>query len=50
MVPARKACESGKSGRGQVYGNQVGFSPKEDLMQGKVENTPRLSKGINTTF
>jgi hypothetical protein len=49
MVPARKGCESGKSGRGWFYGNQVPFSPKEDLVQGKVENAPRLTKGINTT-
>jgi hypothetical protein len=48
MVPARKGCESGKSGRGWVYGNQVRFSPKEDLVQGKVEHSPRLPKGINT--
>jgi hypothetical protein len=48
MVPARKGCESGKSGRGWFYGNQVPFSPKEDLMQGKVEHAPRLPKGINT--
>jgi hypothetical protein len=48
MVPARKGCESGKSGRGWFYGNQVPFSPKEDLVQGKVEHAPRLPKGINT--
>jgi hypothetical protein len=48
MVPARKGCESRKSGRGWFYGNQVPFSPKEDLMQGKVEQAPRLPKGINT--
>jgi hypothetical protein len=45
----RKGCESGKSGRGWFYGNQVAFSPKEDLTEGKVENAPRLPKGINTT-
>jgi hypothetical protein len=49
MVPAKKSCESGKSGRGRFYGNQVPFSPKEDLVQGKVEHAPRLPKGINTT-
>jgi hypothetical protein len=27
----------------------VPFSPKEDLVQGKVEHAPRLPKGINTT-
>jgi hypothetical protein len=48
MVPARKGCESGKSGRGWFYGNQVPFSPKEDLVQGKLEHAPRLPKGINT--
>jgi hypothetical protein len=47
MVPARKGYESGKSGRGWFYGNQVPFSPKEDLVQGKVEHAPRLPKGIN---
>jgi hypothetical protein len=25
-----------------LYGNQVPFSPKEDLVQGKVEHAPRL--------
>jgi hypothetical protein len=49
MVPARKGCESGKSGGDWFYGNQVPFSPKEDLVQGKVENAPRLPKGVNTT-
>jgi hypothetical protein len=49
MVPARKGCESWKSGRGWFYGNQVPFSPKEDLVQGKVEHAPRLPNGINTT-
>jgi hypothetical protein len=48
MVPARKGCESGKSGWGWFYGNQVPFSPKEDLVQGKVEHAPTLPKGINT--
>jgi hypothetical protein len=48
MVPARKGCESRKSGWGCFYGNQVPFSPKEDLVQGKVEHAPRLPKGINT--
>jgi hypothetical protein len=48
MMPARKGCESRKSGRGWFYGNQVPFSPKEDLVQGKVEHAPRLPKGINT--
>jgi hypothetical protein len=43
MVPTRKGYESGKSGRGGVYGHQVPFFPKEDLMQGKVENASRLS-------
>jgi hypothetical protein len=50
MVPTRKGYESGKFGRGWVYGNQVGFSPKEDLVQGKVEHAPRLPKGINATL
>jgi hypothetical protein len=49
MVPARKGCESGKFGWGWFYGNQVPSSPKEDLMQRKVEHAPRLPKGINTT-
>jgi hypothetical protein len=49
IVPARKDCESGKSGRDWFYGNQVPFSPKEDLVQDKVEHAPRLPKGINTT-
>jgi hypothetical protein len=49
MAPARKDCESGKSGRGWFYGNQVCLSPKEDLMQGKVEHAPRHPKDINTT-
>ena len=49
MASARKGCETGKSGRGWFYGNQVCFSPKEDLVQGKVEHAPRLPKGINTT-
>jgi hypothetical protein len=26
------------------------FSPKEDLVEGKVEHTPRLPKGINITL
>jgi hypothetical protein len=30
-------------------GNQVPFSPKEDLVEGKVEHAPRLPKGINIT-
>jgi hypothetical protein len=49
MAPTRKGCESGKSGQCWVYGNQVRFSPKEDLMQGKLEHAPKLPKGINTT-
>jgi hypothetical protein len=44
MVPARKGCESGKSGRDWFYGKQVPFSPKEDLVQGKVEHAPRLPR------
>jgi hypothetical protein len=31
-----------------IFGNQVPFSPKEDLVQGKVEHAPRLPKVINT--
>jgi hypothetical protein len=50
MMPARKGWELGKSGRVWFYGNQVHFSPKEDLVQGKVEDAPRLPKGINTTL
>jgi hypothetical protein len=46
---ARKAYKTGKSGQGWFYGNQVLFSPKEDLVQGKVEHARRLPKGINTT-
>jgi hypothetical protein len=49
MAPARNGYESGKSGRGSFYGNQVCFFPKEDLVQGKVEHAPRHPKGINTT-
>jgi hypothetical protein len=49
MMPARKGCESGKYVRDRFYGNQVPFSPKEDVVQGKVEHAPRLPKGINTT-
>jgi hypothetical protein len=45
----KEGCESEKSGRDYVYGNQVCFSPKEDLVQDKVEHTPRLLKSINTT-
>jgi hypothetical protein len=48
MVPARKVCESGKSGRGRFYGNQVCFSRKEDLVQGKVEHASKAPKGTNT--
>jgi hypothetical protein len=44
MMPARKGCASRKSGRGWFYGNQVPFSPKEDIVQGKVEHAPRLPK------
>jgi hypothetical protein len=46
MTPTREVCESGKSGRYWVYGNQVPFSPKEDLVQGRLEHTPSLPKGI----
>jgi hypothetical protein len=46
---ARQGYKIGKFGRGWFYGNQVPFSPKEDIMQGKVEHTPRIPKGINTT-
>jgi hypothetical protein len=49
MAPTREDCESGKSGRYWGYGNQVPFSPKEDLVQGRLEHAPRLPKGINTT-
>jgi hypothetical protein len=42
MVQVMKRCESGKSGRGRVYGNQIPFSPKEDLMQGMADHIPRL--------
>jgi hypothetical protein len=49
MAPARKGWESGKSGQGWFYGNQVCFSPKEDLVQNKVEHAPRNPKDINTT-
>jgi hypothetical protein len=49
MVLARQGYKIGKSGRGWFYGNQVPISPKEDLVQGKAENAPRLPKGINTT-
>jgi hypothetical protein len=49
MAPARKGCESRNSRWGWFYGNQVGFSPKEDLVQGKVDHAPRHPKGINTT-
>jgi hypothetical protein len=49
MAPTRKGCELGKSGWGWFYGNQVCFSPKEDLVQGKVGHAPRHPKGINTT-
>jgi hypothetical protein len=49
MASARQGYKTGKSGRGWFYRNQVPFSPKEDLVQGKVEHAPRLPKGINTT-
>jgi hypothetical protein len=48
MVSARQGYKTEKSGRGWFYGNQVPFSPKEDLVQGKVEHASRLPKGINT--
>jgi hypothetical protein len=47
MTLATKDCESGKSG--WFYGNQVCFSPKEDLVQGKVEHAQRHPKDIKTT-
>jgi hypothetical protein len=49
MTLARQGYKTEKFGRDWFYGNQVPFSPKEDLMQGKVEHTPRLPKVINTT-
>jgi hypothetical protein len=42
MVLESKGCESWKSGRGYVYGNQVRFSPKEDLVKDKVDVTPKI--------
>jgi hypothetical protein len=47
MALAWKDCELGKSG--WFYGNQACFSPKEDLVQGKVEQAQRHLKDINTT-
>jgi hypothetical protein len=47
MALERKDCESGKSG--WFYGNQVYFSPKEDLVQGKVEHAQRHPTDINRT-
>jgi hypothetical protein len=44
MTLGRNGCESGNSGRGLFYGNQFCFSLKEDLVQGKVEHSPRLPK------
>jgi hypothetical protein len=44
-----RAANQEKFGRCWVYGNQIRFSPKEDLVQGKLEDAPRLPKGINTT-
>jgi hypothetical protein len=49
MASARQDYKTGKSERGWFYGNQVPFSPQEDLVQGKVEHAPRLPKGISTT-
>jgi hypothetical protein len=49
IVQTRKGCKSGIIWTRLSLLKPSWLSPKEDLVEGKVEHAPRLPKSINTT-